>query len=250
MILLFTALLAVSTWRPALARLDDRVHIVIPSGNTAESILLQLPSGATWIISGENGSTEAFQEFSQWQVSPNNRITGVIWMAENLDRKNVSALSYRIPGIFLTREEVLGSKYGSELFSRSTDWGAQWNTIVPGTQIALQDLVVVTIAEPCQTACASLIRFGNFELLVPAGNSYDYLENWLLSTRATPEVILLSSTQDDPGNWQGTLAQDASLLTIVTDSTSSLQENQLSTRISGWVDISTDGTSVWIQTQH
>lgn len=248
--LLLAFLLTISIWKPALTRLDDRLHIVIPEQGEGQAVLLLDGKGNSWLLAGGEESALAMQELTQWQVSPSSRLTGLIWAFSAIDRKSSSSIAYRLPGVILAPDGLLTTSNGADLFSRSLDWGADWQGFATPAHITLQNGAEVFISSACNGSCASLARYGSFELLAPAENDPAALAGWMNSLQASPEVILLPADGTAAEKWFSGPALPE-ILFISPGITQPVKERSLlGLEVSGWVDIATDGSQMWVSTQH
>jgi competence protein ComEC len=248
--LLLAALLTISIWKPALTRLDNRLHIIIPEQGDGQAVLLLDGKGTSWLIAGGKASSSAMQDLTQWQTAPSSRLTGLVWTSDGIDRKSISSLVYRMPGTILTLDDVLATTNGTNLFSRSLDWGADWQGLDAPAHITLQNGADIFVAGACKDSCASLIRYGSFEMLIPSENDPASLAGWLDDLQAFPEVILLSVEETSASAWLNTPAPATVLFITPGYVTQDGSINLLSLAGSGWVDIASDGSQMWVSTQH
>jgi len=247
--LLLAILLTISIWKPALTRLDNRLHIIIPEQGDGHAILLLDGRGTSWLIAGGKESASAMQELTQWQTTPSSRLTGMVWTSGGIDRKSVTSIAYRLPGMILSPDVLLTTSNGSELFSRSLDWGAEWQDFAVPAHITIQNNTSIFIADACNDTCASLVRYNRFELLLPAGNDPASLAGWLDSLQASPEVILLPADEVEAKLWTDDFASSTIQYISPGIIPKDANTNLLSLGTSGWVDIATDGKLMWISTQ-
>lgn len=247
--LLLAALLTLSIWKPALGRLDNRLHVVIPEQGNGQAVLLLDSKGTSWLLAGGKESSAAMQELTQWQVSPSSKLTGLIWASEDIDRKSVSGITYRLPGSILSPYTLLTEPNGADLFSRSLDWGAEWQDLDLPAYITLQNKMDVFISSACKDTCAALLRYGRFELLIPAGNDPALLYGWLEEIQAYPEVIILPADETISAFW----LDRTSLSPVLYISPVFIQPEPpielINLPDSGWVDIATDGSQLWVSTR-
>ena len=247
--LLLAALLAVSVWKPALTRLDDRLHVIIPEQGDGQVVLLLDGKGSSWLLAGGKGSAAAMQELTQWQFSPSSKLTGLMWASESIDRKSVTGIAYRLPGVILSPYDLLIENNGADLFSRSLDWGAEWQDFDLPARITLQNSTDVFISSACKETCASLVRYGSFEILIPAENDPSAVASWLDGLGASPEVVLLPSKETVDNLWLKTPAPAAILYIAPDFMKQGHSMNMLSLADTGWVDLATDGSQLWVSTR-
>lgn len=249
-ILLLGALLVVSIWKPALERLDDRLHIIISTEGNAQTILLLDGNGTNWLIAGGKDSAVAIQELTQWQAAPVNHLSGVIWAAEDMDRKSAASISDRLPGKILAPESLLAAKNGLALYNQSTDWGANWqNLSLPG-EITLHETMQVCISNYCDAGCAFLLKVDRFTLLVPGQNNLTAVVQWAQNFTTVPTVILLPEYDSQLTEALSEETFSPSLLIAVQVIPPIAGSNVIDLLDSGWVDIATNGSQLWVETEH
>ena len=247
--LLLAALLAVSVWKPALTRQDDRLHVIIPEQGAGQAVLLVDGKGTSWLLAGGKESSAAIQELTQWQQSVSSPLTGLIWTSESIDRKSVSGIAYRLPGNILSPYNLLTENNGADLFSRSLDWGAAWQGFDLPSRITLQNSAVVFISTACKQTCASLVRYGDLEVLIPAENDPPATASWLDGLGASPEIILLPGEETIDALWLNDNAPAAVLYISSSFIEHDDSSNVLSLVDYGWVDLATDGSQLWVSTR-
>ncbi len=248
-ILFCTALLAIAVWKPAIERLDARLHIVIPEQGSGQGVFLQDRHGATWLIAGGKEASTAIQGIAQWQDAPSTKLSGVIWVAEGIDRKSISQISSRYPGFILATDSLIATTNGAELSSKSVEWGGEYQSVELPRTITLGDSIKIFVSSVCDKSCPYVIQYGKFSLLVPGRNDSAILKLWLEENNLTPDGLILAELEDDPGTRIDILIGDPLFIVDTTSGVKISSRHLLNTKSCGWVDIATDGNRVWVETQ-
>ncbi|MEN6435222.1 MAG: ComEC/Rec2 family competence protein [Anaerolineaceae bacterium] len=248
-ILLCTALLAISVWEPAIERLDSRLHIFIPEEGNGQGILLQDGHGTTWLIAGGKEASTAIQGITQWQNAPSTKLTGVIWAADHIDRKSISKISSKLPGVILAFDPLISTANGAELVSQSTDWGGVYQSVAFPLTITIGDSIMVHFAASCTHNCPYIIQYKKFTLLMLGKNDPSTIHSWVEENALVPDGILLSEPVSEADKWVNTLMDDALLVINTTIDGKVSSGTHINTQTCGWVDIATDGNQVWVETQ-
>jgi competence protein ComEC len=248
-LLLCTALLAIAVWKPAIERLDTRLHIVIPDQGSGQGVLLRDGHGSTWLIAGGKEASAAIQEITQWQDAPSTKLSGVIWVSENIDRKSISQISSRYPGFILATDSLIATTNGAELSSKSMDWGGEYQSVELPRTITLGDSVKIFVSSFCDQSCPYVIQYGKFSLLVPGRNDPATLRSWLEENSLTLDGLLLAERDEDSGIWIDSFIEDPLMIVNTASGGEISSRNLLNTQSCGWVDIATDGNLVWVETQ-
>ncbi len=247
--LLMGVLLVISIWKPALQRLDDRLHIIISAEGNAQTILLLDGNGTNWLIAGGKDSDVAIQELTQWQVTPSNHLKGVIWAAEDIDRKSAASISYYLPENILVPESFMAAKNGINLYNQSTEWSATWQNLTLPGGIKLPESVGVHISNHCDGGCAFLLTIDRFTLLVPGHNNLNAVVQWAQNFTTVPTVILFPEYDSQLMDALSEKSFTPSLVVVAKGIMPDEGSNWINQMESGWVDIATNGLQMWVQTQ-
>ena len=252
-------------WRAAAAVPDQFLHITFLDVGSADAILIKTPTGKHVLINGGPSVTTLADELGRRLPTFNRKLDWLI--VASTEEENVAALPRVI------------ERYPPDAVLWSGNTQASFSSGVLNEYLSLSDLNVVN-AEPEQTldlgdgstlrvltvgprGAVLLVEWGNFRALLPVGMSFEALDELHNGADIGP-VSLLSLADSgygpsNPPEWIATLNPEMILLSVSAADESGLPDSDvletikdyelLRTDHNGWVEITTDGTQMWVKVE-
>jgi competence protein ComEC len=252
-------------WRAAVAVPDGLLHVTFLNVGSADGIFIKTPSGKNILINGGESVTKLSDDLGRRVSSFDRKLDWLIVASPN--EEQVAALP-RVLERYPT-DAVLWS--GNRQASFSSRILNEFLTLqrVPITDaekdqvLDLGDGATLTVLTTGPRGAVLLLEYQSFRILLPVGMSFDALdqlrygksvgsvsvlsladsgyaasnpEEWVLSLN--PELIALSVDAADINGMP-----DGETLEVVKD------YSLLRTDVNGWIEISTNGLQMWVNTE-
>lgn len=132
-----------------------------------------------------------------------------------------------------------------------------------GQKLDLGGGAVLTVLYADERGAVLLLEYGGFRVLLPVGMSFDALAKLQADESLPPITALLLAdsgmAQTNPAEWINFLNPQVVVLSVSADNLLGLPSQSaldaaggrtlLRTDANGWIEISSDGSSVWVETQ-
>ena len=263
LIVLVLALLLV--WRAAATVPDRRLHVTFLDVGSAEAVLIQTPTGKHVLVNGGPSVTTLSDELGRRLPMFNRKLDWLV--VAGTDENDVAALPRVI------------ERYPPDLVLWSGNIEASFSSRVLNEYLAVSDIQVVN-AEPDQLlelgdgatlraltvgprGAILLIEWKNFRALLPIGMSFEALDE-LRSGASVGPVNVLSLADSgyaasNPPEWIANLNPELVLLSVDAADENGMPDSEvlesvegydlLRTDRNGWVEITTDGTQMWVNVE-
>ncbi|HAV79053.1 MAG TPA: hypothetical protein DCX53_17015 [Anaerolineae bacterium] len=262
-VLLVIGLLLV--WRAATTVPDGLLHITFLDVGSADGVLIKTPSGKNILINGGESVTTLSDELGRRVSSFDRRLDWLI--IAGTDEEQVAALPRVLERY--TPDAVLWSGNRQASFSSRVLNEYLVLQSIPVTDMETDQVLdlgegaTLTALTTGPRGAVLLLEYKNFRALVPVGMSFEALdelrygksigpvsvlsladagyassnpEEWILNLN--PELIVLSVDAADQNGMP-----DAETLEIVKD------RALLRTDVNGWIEISTNGSQMWVDVE-
>ncbi|HEX6033438.1 MAG TPA: ComEC/Rec2 family competence protein, partial [Anaerolineales bacterium] len=263
LVVMLLALLLV--WRAAAALPDQYLHITFLDVGSADGVLIKTPTGKHILINGGPSVTTLADELGRRLPAFNRKLDWLI--VAGTDEEDVAALPRVI------------ERYPPDAVLWSGNTQASFSAGVLNEYLATSDIHVLN-AEPEQVldlgdgatlrvlttgprGAVLLVEWENFRTLLPIGMSFEALDE-LRNGAEVGQVSVLSLADSgyaasNPPEWIANVNPEVVLLSVSaadengmpdTEVLESVKDYQLlRTDRNGWVEITTDGTRMWVNVE-
>jgi competence protein ComEC len=263
LIVLVLALLLI--WRAAAAVPDKYLHVTFLDVGSAETVLIKTPTGKHVLINGGPSVTTLSDELGRRLPTFNRKLDWLI--VAGTEENDVAALPRLI------------ERYPPDVVLWSGNKEASFSAGVLNEYLSLSDIEVVN-AEPEQTlelgdgatlraltvgprGAILLIEWQNFRALLPVGMSFEALDELRSGASVGPVNVLSLAdagyTPSNPPEWIANLNPELVLLSVDAADENGMPDREvleslkdydlLRTDQNGWVEITTDGTQMWVNVE-
>jgi len=266
-----TALLAVLavfsllTWRVALDKPDGRLQITFLDAGSADAILIRTPSGRTLLINGGTARSVLSDALGR-RLSPFNRRLDVLVVASPLEEQ-VAALPGTLesfPADLVLWSGPVEASYSSlRLQSVLASDSVPIILAQPGQMLDLGEGARLKVLAVTGRGSVLLLEWGAFRALLPSGLDAESLASLEGGTNLSNLSVLLlaaaGSARLNPPDWIARLHPQLTVLSVSAADPDGLPDTEtlaalqgmplLRTDRSGWIQISTDGRRMWVETE-
>jgi competence protein ComEC len=252
-------------WRAAASLPDNRLHVTFLDVGSADAALIQTPSGKHVLINGGASVTTLADELGRRLPVFNRKLEWLI--IASTEEEQVAALPRvleRYPP-----DAVLWS--GNEQASFSSLVLKEYLTInkvevkdaEEGDILDLGDGGTLSVLTSGPQGAVLLIEYKNFRALLPFGMSFEALDELQDGSTVGPvSVLSLADSGYAPSNpeeWIVNLNPELIVLSVAAADENGMPDREVlqetegyslvRTDESGWVEIATDGTQMWVNAQ-
>ena len=252
-------------WRAASAVPDQRLHITFLNVGSADAVLIKTPSGTHVLINGGPSVTTLSDELGRRLSAFERKLDWLVVAAT--DEEDVAALPRVI------------ERYPPDAVLWSGNTQASFSSRVLNEYLSLQDVQVIT-AEPEQVldlgggasmsvltagprGAILLIEWENFRALLPVGMSFEALDELREGADVGPVSVLLLADSgyaaSNPPAWIANLNPELVLLSVSAADENGMPDGEvlesiedydlLRTDQNGWVEVTTDGSQMWVSVE-
>ncbi|MBN2115518.1 MAG: ComEC/Rec2 family competence protein [Anaerolineales bacterium] len=252
-------------WRAAATVPDRRLHVTFLDVGSAEAVLIQTPTGKHVLINGGPSVTTLSDELGRRLPMFNRKLDWLV--VAGTDENDVAALPRVI------------ERYPPDLVLWSGNIEASFSSRVLNEYLAVSDIQVVN-AEPDQLlelgagatlraltvgprGAVLLIEWQNFRALLPVGMSFEALDELRGGASVGPVNVLSLADSgyaaSNPSEWIANLNPELVLLSVDAADENGMPDREvlesvegydlLRTDRNGWVEITTDGTQMWLNVE-
>lgn len=263
LVVLLLALLLV--WRAAAAVPDNLLHVAFLDVGSADAVLIQTPTGKHILINGGPSVTTLSDELGRRLPTFNRKLDWLIIAGTQED--DVAALPRVI------------ERYPPDAVLWSGNTQASFSSRVLNEYLASSDIQVIN-AEPEQLlelgggatlhvltagprGAILLIEWENFRALLPIGMSFEALDELSNGAAVGPVNLLLLAdagyAASNPTEWIANLNPELVLLSVGAADQNGMPDSDvlesvkdfelLRTDQNGWIEVTTDGTQMWVNVE-
>jgi competence protein ComEC len=249
-------------WRAAFAAPDGRLHLVFLEAGSADALLIRTPSGGSLLING-GASPSTLAEGLGRRLSPFER--KLDWLVIAAPQEEQVAALPRLVDRF-PPEQVLWSGNSSASYSAGEleRWLAEAAVPVTqaqvGTALDLGDGARLSVIAESPRGAVLLIEWQGFRALIPCGLNFDSLEALDYGDEVGQVTVLLLAASGygplNPDAWLENLSPQIAVLSVASGDPSGLPDESVLAALSGtsllrtdrngWIEVSTDGSRLWL----
>ncbi|MFZ2098857.1 MAG: ComEC/Rec2 family competence protein [Anaerolineales bacterium] len=263
--LIFLAVTTLMVWKAAFYAPDERLHVTILDVGTGEAVLIQSPTGRSVLING-GPSTISLSDALGRRLSPFHRSLDWLVVADidNEDLDGITAnLERFIPNNILWAGNTYGTRSARDLWSQIIALSIPISLMQPGETLELGSGSLLSVISVDAGGAVLLLDWENFRMLLPMGMDFSAMESLQSdSTMRNISAVLLAESGYAPLNPPELiklLNPQVALLSVAPADKTGLPSpetlealdgyNLLRTDQNGWIEISTDGTQMWVEVE-
>ena len=253
-------------WSAAFHAPDGRLHLTFLDVGSADSILIQTPSGRSILVDGgPSPSTLAgalgsrlpsFGRQLDWLVIASPQEEQVAALPRILDRFQVENV--------LWAGNLDASWSAGELDRWLADNETPVTSAVPGTMLDLGEGARLEVRSVSPRGAVLLVEWGGFRALLPVGMNLDTLAELDDGKNVSPVTTLLLADSGyaplNPPEWIAALRPQVVILSVAPGDPDGLPDKAvvdsltgstlLRTDRNGWITVSTDGVGMWVEVEN
>jgi competence protein ComEC len=257
------AVVAVLTVRTAVVAPDGNLHLTFLDAGSADAILIQTPGGR-WLLINGGPSPSRLSDGIGRRLPPLDR--RLDWLIVASTQEEQLAALPRTLDRFPPEEVLWAGNLDASFSSRQLDsWIDERSIPVTqaevGQEVELGRGAVMRVMAVSPRGCILLVEWGGFRALLPVGVDFDSLEALDEGEAVGPVTLLLLAESgygpSNPPAWLANLRPQISVLSVAAGDPNGLpapavvdlisEESLLRTDRSGWIEVITDGTQVWVE---
>jgi competence protein ComEC len=257
--------LTVMTWKAAFFAPDGLLHVTILDVGTGDAVLIQSPTGRSVLVNG-GPSTIRLSDALGRRLPLFNRSLDWLLVAD-IDNEDLSSLSGNLDRIAPANVLWAGNTYGTratnDLWTALVTSSIPITRMQPGQSLELGSGASLQVISTDSRGAVLLLIWDNFRMLLPMGMDFDTIE-YLQHNPAMRNVsaVLLPESGYAPLNPPeliSSLHPQLALLSVAPGDKNGLPSpetlealrgyNLLRTDQHGWIEISTDGMRMWVETE-
>jgi competence protein ComEC len=259
------AVFAFVVWRAAADAPDARLHVTLLDVGTGDAVLLQSPTGRSVLING-GPSTVALSDALGRRLPLFDHSLDWLVVAD-IDNEDLSAVPGNLdrftPANILWAGNTSGTRTAGDLQTQLTSLSVPIILMQPGQELDLGSGASLRVLYTDPKGADLLLEWENFRMLLPMGMDFGALEN-LQSTSAMRNIsaVLLPESGYAPLNPPELidfLHPQLALLSVGAADKTGLPSpetlealegyNLLRTDQNGWIEITTDGSQMWVEVE-
>lgn len=256
------AVVTILVWRSVFVAPDGQLHLTLLNTGDGEVFLLQTPQGRKVLING-GPSTSLLSDGLGRRFPPFQHQVDFLVVASPQENQ-VSALS-RILDLYPPAQALWAGapspcREADYLRSAITEREIPLTNLEPGHHLEMGQGVQLRVLAVSERGAVLLLEWENFRALLPFGLTEEIFEDLGTGQEiGNVNLLLLADNGYEPSNppgWIAALNPQLLLLGVAPDNSQGLPDQELLSRLSGysllrtdkhgWIDISTDGESMWV----
>lgn len=259
------AIVAILTWRTALAAPDGRLHLTFLKVGTADGILIETPAGRHILINGGPSTSQLSDELGR-RIPPLSR--QLDWLVVASTQEDQVAALPRTLERFPPRQVLWAGKTEASFPARQLeDWLTSQSIPITnaetGQTLDLGSGAVLKVLQTNPRGAILLIEWHEFRALLPIGVNFEALTELDYGKNVgSINVLLLAESglgQVNPPEWIKNLRPQVVILSVEAGNQQGLPSEEtiqalegyslLRTDQQGWISITSDGGQMWIEAE-
>jgi competence protein ComEC len=252
-------------WRAAASLPDNRLHVTFLDVGSADAVLIQTPSGQHVLVNGGASVTTLADELGRRLPAFNRKLDWLV--VAGTDEEQLAALPRVVerypPDAVLWSGNEQASFSSLVLKEYLTVNDIQVKNAEVGDVLDLGDTGTLNVLTVGPRGAVLLIEYKNFRALLPVGMSFEALDELHHGTSVGP-VSLLSLANSgyaasNPPDWITNLNPELVVLSVAAADENGMPDGEvlqsldgfslLRTDENGWIEITTDGTQMWVNVE-
>ncbi len=259
------AVAAVATFRSVNAAPDGKLHVTFLDNGSADTVLIQSPGGRYVLINGGESISELSSALGR-RLPPGHRLLDWLVIASTQENQ-VAALPRMLErfdvGNVLWSGNPEASFSSLKLLETVTQMDIPFTRAETGQSLDLGEGAKLTLLSVTPRGSVLLLEWNDFRALLPIGLSFDALDQLDYGEDVGPVSLLTLAdsgyAQSNPPEWISALHPQLIVLNVKAGDESGMPDEEtlkniegyplLRTDQNGWIQITTDGESVWIEVE-
>ena len=252
-------------WRAAASLPDNRLHVTFLDVGSADAVLIQTPSGQHVLVNGGASVTTLADELGRRLPAFNRKLDWLV--VAGTEEEQVAALPRVVerypPDAVLWSGNEQASFSSLVLKEYLTVNDIQVKNAEVGDVLDLGDTGTLNVLTVGPRGAVLLIEYKNFRALLPVGMSFEALDELHHGASVGP-VSLLSLANSgyaasNPPDWITNLNPELVVLSVAAADENGMPDGEvlqsldgfslLRTDENGWIEITTDGTQMWVNVE-
>lgn len=258
-------LAAILTWRAVLSLPDGKLHITFLDVGASDAILIETPTGDTILINGGESLSQLSSQVGERLPLFNRKLDWLI--VASTQEHQVAALPRLMERYPPAQALWAGNVEASFPARKLNEWLTSHQVRVTRAEVDqvldLGDGATLTVVSADERGAVLLIEYGSFRALLPVGMGFDSLGALASDDSLPPLTALLLAdsgmAQLNSAGWINFLDPQLILLSVSADNLLGLPDAEtleavgertlLRTDVNGWIEISSDGQSIWVEVE-
>ena len=259
------AITTVMVWKAAFYAPDGLLHVTILDVGTGEAVLIQSPNGRNVLINGGPSTTRLSDALGR-RLPPFHHSLNWLVVAD-IDNEDLSGISNNLerykPDNVLWAGNTYGTRSAIELWAELISNDIPITRMQPGQALDLGSNALLKVLSIDARGGVLLLEWDNFRLLLPMGIDFGALESLQLNSamrRITAMMLPESGYAPlNPPKLIDFLQPQLAVLSVASGDKTGLPSpetldalqgyNLLRTDMNGWIEITTDGSQMWVEVQ-
>jgi competence protein ComEC len=262
-VILGIALLLV--WRAAVAIPDGLLHVTFLDVGSADAVIIKTPSGKNILVNGGESVTTLSDQLGRRLSSFNRKLDWLIVASTN--EEQVAALPRvleRYPPETVLWSGNKQASFSSQVLSEYlTLQGIHVIDAKAGEVLDLGDGATLKMLTVGPRGSVLLLEYQNFRVVLPVGMSFEALDELQGGTNIGPVSVLSLADSgylpSNPPEWIENLNPELVILSVAAGDENGMPDADvmesvkdyalLRTDQNGWIEISTDGSRMWVNVE-
>jgi len=252
-------------WRAAASLPDNRLHVTFLDVGSADAVLLQTPSGTHVLVNGGASVTTLADELGRRLPAFNRKLDWLVVAAT--EEEQVAALPRVVerypPDAVLWSGNEQASFSSLVLKEYLTMNDVRVKNAEVGDVLDLGDGGTLNVLTVGPRGAVLLIEYKNFRAVLPVGMSFEALDELQNGASVGPVSVLSLANSgyaaSNPSEWITNLNPELVVLSVDAADENGMPDGEvletldgfslLRTDENGWIEITTDGTQMWVSVE-
>lgn len=257
--------IAILVWKAGFYSSDGKLHVTLVNVGTGDAVLVQSPGGRNLLING-GPSTLALSDSLGRRLSPFHRSLDWLVIAD-IDSEDIAGIAGNLerfpPASVLWAGNSTGTRAIADLQSQTNILGVPIIPMQAGQSLDLGSGAQLKVLSTNSRGAVLLLEWENFRMLLPVGMDFTALDSLQndMAMRNVSVVMLPESgfAALNPPELLTSLNPQLALLSVAAGDKSGLPSpetlqalqgyNLLRTDQNGWIEITTNGSQMWVEVE-
>ncbi len=262
-VILGIALLLV--WRAAVAIPDGLLHVTFLDVGSADAVIIKTPSGKNILVNGGESVTTLSDQLGRRLSSFNRKLDWLIVASTNEEQvATLPRVLERYPPETVLWSGNKQASFSSQVLSEYlTLQGIHVIDAKAGEVLDLGDGATLKMLTVGPRGSVLLLEYQNFRVVLPVGMSFEALDELQGGTNIGPVSVLSLADSgylpSNPPEWIENLNPELVILSVAAGDENGMPDADvmesvkdyalLRTDQNGWIEISTDGSRMWVNVE-
>jgi competence protein ComEC len=252
-------------WRAAVTVPDGLLHVTFMDVGSADGVLIKTPSGKNILINGGESVTTLSDELGRRVSSFDRQLDWLVVASPN--QEQLAALPRVLERYPITAALWSGNRQASFSARALNEYLISQNVPVTNAEadqvLDLGDGATLTVLTTGGRGSVLLLEYQNFRALLPVGMSFDALDELQYGESVGPVSVLSLAdsgyASSNPEEWILNLNPDLIVLSVDAADENGMPDAEtlesvkdyslLRTDVNGWIEVSTNGSQMWVNAE-